>query len=145
MSTEVSVTQERLIRTTPDVVWSVVAAPDMHERLDSRCTLNSTRGNGEVGSEYELTVRAGAVRARLRYRVREVAVGRRWVADVERAGKNAGTQEASLSPEGQATLLRWTVTVPTARLMRRLVGAACERELARWLDAVERESLARVV
>jgi hypothetical protein len=118
----------------------------MHERLDSRCTLGPVNGDCEVGSDYELVVRAGASKARLRYRIREVAVERRWwAADVERGGKSAGTQEADLSPEGQATLLRWTVTLPTTRLTRRLVAASCERELKQWLAAVKRESLARVI
>jgi carbon monoxide dehydrogenase subunit G len=143
MAAGVSVTQERLIRTTPDNVWSVITAPEMHERLDSRCALGPVNGN--VGSDYELVVRAGASKARLRYRIREVAIERRWAADVERGGKSAGTQEADLSPEGQATLLRWTVTLPTTRLTRRLVAASCDRELKQWLAAVERESLARVI
>ena len=63
----VSVTQERRISATPDAVWYVISTPEMHERLDARCHLESTTGGGDVGSEYVLVVRAGLARARLRY------------------------------------------------------------------------------
>ena len=67
----ISVTQERRISATPDAVWYVISTPEMHERLDARCHLESTTGGGDVGSEYVLVVRAGLARARLRYVVRE--------------------------------------------------------------------------
>jgi carbon monoxide dehydrogenase subunit G len=138
----VSVTQERHISATPDAVWSVITAPEMHERLDSRCHLESTTGGGEVGSEYVLLVRAGLARARLRYVVREAIRETRWIADIHRGGKQAGVQHAELKRAETGTLLRWTVTMPTGRLTRRLVTASCERELEKWLAAVDHEALA---
>lgn len=112
----------------------------MYERLDPRCHLVSTTGNGDVGSEYVLNVRAGLVQARLRYVVRETVPETRWVAQIDRAGKDAGIQDAELVPETAGTLLRWTVTLPTGRLTRRLVAASCERELDKWLAAVDHYS-----
>jgi carbon monoxide dehydrogenase subunit G len=136
----VSVTQERRIAATPVAVWYVISTPEMHERLDPRCHLQSTTGNGDVGSEYVLDVRAGLARARLRYVVCEAIPETRWVAEIDRAGKAAGVQCAELVPETAGTLLRWTVTLPTARLTRRLVTAWCGRELDKWLAAVDRLS-----
>jgi carbon monoxide dehydrogenase subunit G len=136
----VSVTQERRIAATPVAVWYVIATPEMHERLDPRCHLESTTGNGDVGSEYILNVRVGLARARLRYVVREAIPETRWVAEIDRAGKDAGVQRAELTPETAGTLLRWTVTLPTGRLTRRLVTASCERELDKWLAAVDHYS-----
>lgn len=142
MKSMVSVTQERRISATPNAVWYVVSTPEMHERLDSRCHLESTTGGGDVGSEYVLVVRAGLARARLRYVVREAIPEAVWVAEVDRGGKEAGVQHAQLVPEEAGTLLRWTVTLPTGRLTRRLVTASCERELEKWLAAVDHEALA---
>lgn len=136
----VSVTQERRIAATPAVVWYVISTPEMHDRLDPRCHLESATGNGDVGSEYVLNVRAGLAQARLHYVVREAIPQTRWVAEMDRAGEYAGVQCAELVPETAGTLLRWTVTQPTSRLTRRLVTAWCERELDKWLAAVDRHS-----
>lgn len=139
----VSVTQERHISATPDAVWFVISTPKMHERLDSRCHLESTTGgDGEAGSEYVLVVRAGLARARLRYLVREAVQEKSWTADVDRGGKKTAVQQAHLLREEAGTSLRWTVTLSTGRLTRPLVAASCERELKKWLTAVDRESLA---
>jgi carbon monoxide dehydrogenase subunit G len=135
-----SVMQERRIPATPAAVWYVISTPEMHDRLDPRCHLESTTGNGDVGSEYVLNVGAGLAQARLHYVVREAIPQTRWVAEMDRAGKYAGVQCAELEPETAGTLLRWTVTQPTGRLTRRLVTAWCERELDKWLAAVERHS-----
>lgn len=140
MKSTVSVTQERRIAATPAAVWYVISTPEMHDRLDPRCHLESTTGNGDVGSAYVLNVRAGLLRARLRYIIREAIPETRWVAEVDRAGKDAGVQRAELVPEAAGTLLRWTVTQPSDRLTRRLVTAWCERELDTWLAAVDRHS-----
>jgi len=136
----VSVTQERRIAATPAAVWYVISTPQMHERLDPRCRLESTTGNGDGGSEFVLNIRAGLARARLRYLIREAIPETRWVAEVYRAGKDAGVQRAELRPETAGTVLRWTVTLPTGRLTRRLVTASCERELDKWLAAVDHHS-----
>jgi carbon monoxide dehydrogenase subunit G len=133
----VSVTQQRHIAATPAAVWYVISTPEMHERLDPRCHLESTTGSGDVGSEFVLNLRAGLARARLRYMVREAIPKTRWVAEIDRAGKGAGVQSAELVPEKAGTLLRWTVTLRTGSLTRRLVTASCERELDKWLAAVD--------
>ncbi|WP_158647473.1 SRPBCC domain-containing protein [Actinoplanes sp. ATCC 53533] len=140
MKSTVSVTQERRIAATPAVVWYVISTPEMHDRLDPRCHLESATGNGDVGSEYVLNVRAGLAQARLHYVVREAIPQTRWVAEMDRAGEYAGVQCAELVPETAGTLLRWTVTQPTGRLTRRLVTAWCERELDKWLAAIDRHS-----
>jgi carbon monoxide dehydrogenase subunit G len=137
----VSVTQERRIAASPATVWYLISTPEMHDRLDPRCHLESTTGNGDVGSEYVLNVRAGLAQARLRYVVREAIPEKTWVAEIDRAGKDAGVQPAELIPQTAGTLLRWTVTLPTGRLTRCLVTAWCERELDKWLGAVDRHSL----
>lgn len=142
MKSMISVTQERSISATPDAVWYVISTPEMHERLDFRCQLVSATGDGDVGSEYVLVVRAGLARARLRYVVREAIPEAMWVAEVDRGGKEAGVQHAQLVREEAGTMLRWTVTLPTGRLSRRLVTASCERELEKWLAAVDQEALA---
>ena len=133
MKSTVSVTQERRIAAAPAAVWYVVTTPQMYERLDPRCHLESTTGNGEVGSQYVFTVRASLARARLHYLIREA----RWMAEVDRAGKHAGVQRAELLPDTAGTLLRWTVDMPTGRLTRRLVTASCKRELNKWLTTVD--------
>ena len=138
----ISVTQERRISATPDAVWYVISTPEMHERLDSRCQLESATGDGDVGSEYVLVVRAGLARARLRYVVREAIPEAMWAAEVDRGGKEAGVQHAQLVREDAGTMLRCTVSLPTGRLSRRLVTASCERELEKWLAAVDQEALA---
>ena len=99
MKSMISVTQERSISATPDAVWYVISTPEMHERLDSRCQLESATGDGDVGSEYVLVVRAGLARARLRYVVREAIPEAMWVAEVDRGGKEAGVQHAQLVRE----------------------------------------------
>ena len=114
----VSVTQERRIAATPAAVWYVIATPEMHEHLDPRCHLESTTGNGDVGSEYVLDIHAGRARARLRYVVVEAIPETRWAAEITLAGKDAGAQRAELLPEAEGTLLRWTVTRPAGRLTR---------------------------
>jgi hypothetical protein len=73
-------------------------------------------GNGGAGSEYVLNIRTGLARARLRYVIREAIPETTWVAEVDRAGKDAGVQRAELLPETAGTLLRWTVNLPTGRL-----------------------------
>ena len=144
MKSKVFVTRERRISATPDAVWHVISTPEMHERLDTRCRLESTTGGGEVGSECVLLVRAGLARARLRYVVTEAIPVTRWVAEIDRGGKEAGVQQAELvRDEAAGTFLRWTVTVPTRRLTRGLVTSSCERELEKWLAAVDREALAQ--
>lgn len=97
-------------------------------------------GNGDVGSEYVVSVRVGLLRVRLRYVIREAIPWTRWVAEVDRAGKHAGVQDAELVPGTAGTLLRWTVSLPTGRLTRRLVTASCKRELDKWLAAVDRHA-----
>ncbi|GIF20037.1 hypothetical protein Ate02nite_27670 [Paractinoplanes tereljensis] len=133
----VSVTQERRIAAAPGAVWYVVTTPQMYEQLDPRCHLESATGNGEVGSQYVFTVRAGLARARLHYVIREATPDARWMAEVDRAGKHAGVQRAELLPDTAGTLLRWTVDMPTGRLTRRLVTASCKRELSKWLTTVD--------
>jgi len=139
----VSVTHERRIAASPAAVWYVISTPEMHERLDPRCHLALTAGQGGVGSEYVLDVRAGLARARLRYVIREAIPQTRWVAEIDRAGRDAGVQRAELVPETTGTLLRWTVTLPAGRLTRRLVTASCERELNKWLAAVDHHARSR--
>lgn len=109
----------------------------MYERLDPRCHLDSATGNGEVGSQYIFTVRAGLARARLHYVIREAIPAARWMAEVHRAGKHAGVQRAQLLPDSAGTPLRWTVDMPAGRLTRRLVTASCKRELNKWLTTVD--------
>lgn len=136
-----SVTRQQRIAATPAVVWEVVADPSMQERLDRRCHLESTSGDWRsVGSEFVLVARG----ARLRYVVSDAEPGVRWTATVERAGRQAGVQSGELSADGPGTLLRWTVTLSVGPLLRRLAERSCERELSRWLAAVEREALAGV-
>jgi carbon monoxide dehydrogenase subunit G len=142
VNSKVSVTRERHIPATPDAIWSVISTPEMHERLDSRCHLESATGDGGAGSEYVLVVRAGLIKTRLRYVVRESVPERRWIAEVDRGGSAAGVQHADLSRDEAGTLLRWNVTLSAGRLTRHLVTRSCERELERWLAAVDREALA---
>ena len=138
----VSVTRERRISATPDAVWHVISTPEMHERLDARCRLESTTGDGGVGSEYNLVVRAGLARARLRYVVTEAIPDVRWAAEIGRGGNAVGLQQAELVGDEAGTLLRWTVAVPTRRWTRSLVASSCERELEKWLGAVDHEAVA---
>jgi carbon monoxide dehydrogenase subunit G len=141
MKSTLSVTCEQRIPATAAVVWDVVADPDMHERLDSRCRLVSATGDWRrAGSEFVLAVRG----VRLRYVVAEADPGLRWVGKVDRGGNHAGVQCGEFDSNGTETLLRWTVSVATGPLTRRLVKRSCERELLRWLAAVEREALASV-
>ena len=142
MKVDVFVTRERQISAAPEAVWHVISTPEMNERLDARCHLESATGAGGVGSEYVLLIRAGLARARLRYVVTESTPDTRWVAEIDRGGKEAGVQQAELVRNEAGTLLRWTVTVPTGRLSRRLATSSCERELEKWLAAVDREALA---
>lgn len=66
------------------------------------------------------------------------------MASVYRAGKRAGVQGGELAADGTGTLLRWTVNISAGPLVRRLAKRTCERELPKWLGAVEREALASV-
>lgn len=135
----VSVTCVQRIAATPAEVWAVVADPHMQERLEPRCRLESTTGDWRTaGSEFTLAVRG----VRLRYVVVEADPGVCWVAQVERSGKRAAIQTGELSAGEAGMMLCWTVTVSVGPLMRWLAQRSCERELLRWLAAVERETLA---
>lgn len=113
----------------------------MQERLEPRCRVESATGDWRAaGSEFTLNVRG----VRLRYAVTQAEPGVRWAASVDRAGKQAGAQGGELIAHGTGTLLRWTVTISAGPLVRRLAKRSCERELSRWLSAVEREALASV-
>lgn len=136
-----SVTREQRISAAPLVVWAIVADPTMQERLDPRCRVESATGDWRAaGSEFILNVRG----VRLRYVVTQAEPGIRWAASVDRAGKRAGAQGGELAADGTDTLLRWTVNISAGPLVRRLAKRACERELPKWLGAVEREALASV-
>jgi hypothetical protein len=135
----VTVTRDHRIAATPDAVWEVVADPAAVPRLDERCRVESTYGSwGSVPSGYVILVRG----SRLRYLVTEATPGLRWVAVVERNGRQHGVQRAELVGADGGTLLRWTVEVAPGPLPRRLVERLVARELEQWLDAVEREALA---
>lgn len=142
MRKPVSLTEERTIAASPAAVWSVISDPVMHERLDPRCRLGSTSGTtGEVGSRYELTVRAGALtKVRLQYDVVEAEPEARWAAAVSRDGRPQGEQRAEMSPSEGGTLLRWTVTMMAGGLTCRLAAASGRQQLRTWLAAVEREA-----
>lgn len=134
------VTRERVIEVNPAVVWAVVADPRSQERLDARSRRESATGDWRsAGSQFVLAVRG----IRWRYVVSRAEPGVRWTADVERGGRPAGVQDGELTGTGTGTLLRWTVTMSVGPFMRRLAQRSCERELPRWLAAVERESVAR--
>jgi carbon monoxide dehydrogenase subunit G len=135
----VTVTREQYISADTAHVWAIVADPNMQERLDPRCRLEFASGDWRsAGSEFVLSVRG----VRVRYVVSEAERGLRWSAIVDRGGRQAGVQRAELSERGAGTLLRWSVTMPLGPLVRGLAKRSCERELPRWLAAVEREALA---
>jgi len=137
----VSVTREQRIQAPRADVWAMIADPNMQERLDPRCRAVSATGDWRsVGSEFILAVRG----VRLRYVVVEADAAVRWVANVQRGGKQVAIQRGELSGDGADTLLRWTVTISAGPLTRRLAARSCERELPRWLAAVEREVRANV-
>lgn len=137
----VSVTREQRIAASRADVWKVIADPCVQARLDSRCRLESATGDWRAaGSEFVLIVRGN----RLRYVVVEADAGIEWVAKVDRRGQPVAIQRGELVEDRMGTLVRWTVTVSAGRLMRPLAKRSCERELPRWLAAVEREVLANV-
>jgi uncharacterized protein YndB with AHSA1/START domain len=134
----VSVTRERRIPSNPARVWEIIADPNMQERVDRRCRVESATGDWRSeGSEFVLVVRG----VRMRYVVAEAVPGVRWVANVDRGGKPAAVQCGELRGDDAGTVLRWTVTVGAGALTRRLAERSCERELPRWLASVEREVL----
>jgi hypothetical protein len=140
VQSEASVTQELRVRADPAAVWSVIADPSMHERLDPRSRIDSTSGDWRcAGSEFILMTRG----SRVRYLVVQAEPGLRWMARAEHNGKQLAVLRAELTTSGADALLRWTVTVSLGRVRRWLWKRSCERDMPRWLAAVEGETLAR--
>jgi len=102
MKSAVSVTKERRIAAAPDVIWRVISTPQMHERLDPRCCVESTTGGYGAGSQYVFVVRTGLKLARLRSVVREAIPHTKWIADVDKAGSMLGSSTPNSSVKGEA-------------------------------------------
>jgi hypothetical protein len=142
MKNSVSVTREQRILADPGSSqqpafgWSSLTR--ICKSVWTRCRIESAVGDWRAqGSEFVLVVRG----VRMRYVVAEAIPGVRWVANVDRGGKSAAVQCGELRGDDGGTVLRWTVTVAAGALTRRLAERSCERELPRWLAAVEREVL----
>ena len=140
----VVVVRERAIVAPVAAVWSVIADPAVLARLDPRLCLVSAEGEpGAVGSTYALAMRAGAwTRVTTTTLVTDAEPAVRIVSESSFRGRVLGEQRGDLRTQGDAVVLRWTVTQWPNRLLRSAAVRTAERELPLWLEAVERAAVA---
>ena len=139
-----SVTDSVLVAAPPDVVWSVITEPEQIPALDPRLTLVSTSGQlATPGSGYVVHATRGTRSVDMQYRVIEAHAPVTLSMGVTVRGKVSASQEATLTPHGNGTLLSWTTRTAapfgTAALARRMM----RKEMRTWLAAVAALSMSR--
>jgi hypothetical protein len=133
------VTQHRRYPHPPGVMWQVFARPDLAAGLDARVALISQQGvPGDVGSTYEVELRLSPRRTmRQVVEVTESDPPHLLRATTHMHSKAVGDQLTELTAIEGGTLVVWTITGTSPRILRWLTRPLVNRELSRWLEAAD--------